>query len=480
MNWWIPSVNNCFSRLGLARLQRNKKLAGDDAAPLMADVWIDVATVYSASLTTEKNIDRETGRLHNIASHAPGAASETRMKSRVLKSTTRHHSIVLYRFRRIAVALLIAATTWQCVQPAAKDRNSAHEPGIAKLDRDNELRRQRAAAPNAEGSLARAVPIIDIHAHLDVMTGRRADYTGAAETALETMDQHGIRTAVLMSPPLPPGHPRPQDYRELLAVARKFPGRFLVLGGGAALNPLIQEAGQQNNLDAKLRQRFMDTAEAMLAEGVAGFGELTSLHFSFNSTHPFEMVPPDHALFLLLADVAARHGVPIDFHMEAVHEEMAVPQQLRDRSASNPARIPENIKPFERLLAHNRKATIIWQHAGWDNTGSRSVQLMGRLLGDHPNLFLGLKMSPLSVFKENDPVQRGAGLRPEWRALIANYPDRFMLGSDYFAPAPNFNRRRPPNLQPALRVIELLPPALKPKVAHENAQRLYRLNGVSK
>jgi predicted TIM-barrel fold metal-dependent hydrolase len=140
-------------------------------------------------------------------------------------------------------------------------------------------------------------------------------------------------------------------------------------------------------------------------------------------------------------------------------------------------RISENITAFERLLAHNRKATIIWQHAGWDNTGSRSVQLMRRLLDDHPNLFLGLKMSPTSLFKKNDPIQRGAGLKPDWRALIAAHPDRFVLGSDYFAPAPHFNRRRPPNLQPGLRIIELLPAGLKRKVAYENARRLYRLHG---
>jgi hypothetical protein len=312
------------------------------------------------------------------------------------------------------------------------------------------------------------------------MAARRADYTGAAETALATMDQYGIETAVIMSPPLPPDHPRPQDYRELLAVAKKFPGRFLALAGGATLNAVIQEAGQQNEIDPALRKRFLEMAEAMLSEGAAGFGEITALHFSFNSTHPFEMVRPDHPLFLLLSDVAGRHRVPIDLHMEAVLEEMAVPKELRDRSASNPARIPENITVFERLLEHNRNAMIIWQHAGWDNTGSRSVQLMGRLLNDHPNLFLGLKMSPLSVFKQNDPFQRGAGLRPEWRALIAGYPDRFVLGSDYFAPAPAFNRRRPPNLQPALRIIELLPAGLKRKVAYENARRLYRLHGTAK
>jgi len=429
----------------------------------------------------------------------------------ILGSTRRHYQSTLLRWARfVAAPLLIAAATWHCGPTAGGHPGSAPGRNVAQLDRNGdgqvsraefrgppqrfraldadgdeylsaeELRGQRGAVPNSGRASADRIPIIDTHVHLDVMTGRRANYIGAAETAVETMDQYAIQTAVIMSPPLPPGHPRPQDYRALLGVARKFPGRFLVLAGGATLNPIIQEAGQQNDIEPALRDRFRETAETLVAEGAAGFGELTALHFSFNSTHPFEMVRPDHPLFLLLSDVAGRHGVPIDLHMEAVAEDMAVPRELRDRSASNPARIPENITAFERLLDHNRKAAIIWQHAGWDNTGSRSVQLMRRLLNDHPNLFLALKMSPLSVFKQHDPVQRGAGLRPEWRALIASHPDRFVLGSDYFAPAPGFNRRRPPNLQPALRIIELLPPALKRKVAYENARRLYRLRGARK
>ncbi len=30
--------------------------------------------------------------------------------------------------------------------------------------------------------------------------------------------------------------------------------------------------------------------------------------------------PPDHPLFLVLAEVAAKYGIPIDLHMEAVPE----------------------------------------------------------------------------------------------------------------------------------------------------------------
>ena len=419
----------------------------------------------------------------------------------ISKRSLPHRSTFPGWMKTIAAAFALAAATWHCGQTTDVAPERARGRNNVKLARDDAGRvsqsglagpkrrageldtkkdkRLSAQEPNPSGSMANTenVSIIDSHVHLDVNAGRRPDYAGAAETALQTMEQFGIETAVIMSPPLPPAHPRPQDYRELLGVAKKFPGKFVVLAGGATLNPMIQEAGQQNEIDGPLRERFLETAETMLAQGAAGFGEITALHFSFNSTHPFEMVRPDHPLFLLLSDIAGRRGVTIDLHMEAVAEEMAVAQDLRDRSASNPARVPANIHAFERLLAHNRKATIIWQHAGWDNTGARSARLMGRLLDDHSNLFLGLKMSPTSLFKENDPIQRGAGLKPDWRALIAAHPDRFVLGSDYFAPAPGFNRRRPPNLQPGLRIIELLPYGIKRKVAYENAQRLYRLHG---
>ncbi len=68
------------------------------------------------------------------------------------------------------------------------------------------------------------------------------------------------------------------------------------------------------DVDAALRKRFTDRAEAIVAAGAKGFGEFTALHLSMQTWHPFLEVAPDHPLFLLLADIAARHGLPIDIH----------------------------------------------------------------------------------------------------------------------------------------------------------------------
>ena len=40
-------------------------------------------------------------------------------------------------------------------------------------------------------------------------------------------------------------------------------------------------------MDAALRKRFTDRAEAIVAAGAKGFGEFTALHLSMQTWHPF-------------------------------------------------------------------------------------------------------------------------------------------------------------------------------------------------
>jgi predicted TIM-barrel fold metal-dependent hydrolase len=60
---------------------------------------------------------------------------------------------------------------------------------------------------------------------------------------------------------------------------------------------------------------------------------------------------------------------------------------MKRRSNNNPDREPENITAFERLLAHNPKAKIVWVHLGMDTTDQRSPELTRRLLAKHQNLY---------------------------------------------------------------------------------------------
>lgn len=318
---------------------------------------------------------------------------------------------------------------------------------------------------------------IDVHAHLFGTIGRNQidDYQGAAGVALETMDRLGAKRMLIMPPPFGTGQSYVYDVGPLLDVAQLHPDRFAVLGGGGSLNPIIMEAVHAGRTTDDMRRRFAETADRLAGRGIVGYGEMTAEHFSLGATHPYEAAPPDHPLFLLLADIAARHDLPIDLHMEAIAR--ADDLNARYRSPPNPAKLAPNIAAFERLLAHDRKTRIVWSHAGWDNTGQRTAALTRRLLAAHPNLYVSVKMGPDSL-PLNRPLKRGEGLDPEWKALIEEFPDRFLVGTDQFFVTPRSTRKFPPHPGTARALLDALPPDLARKIGLENPLKVFpRLRG---
>lgn len=265
---------------------------------------------------------------------------------------------------------------------------------------------------------------IDTHNHLVGRLGPRTrftdlDYDGAARIALATMDKLGIKKMFIMPPPFSRDHPHKYDVDDFIGTVKKYSDRFAFLGGGGTLNVMIQQAVHDGNTSKEVRNRFEKKALEILSKGALGFGEMTAEHLSLGPNHPYESAPPDHPLFLLLADIAARHDVPIDIHMEAIPEEMPLPKWLR--SPPNPGILRPNITAFERLLTHNRKAKIIWAHVGWDNTGSRTAALTAEMLKKHPNLYMSFKISPRDSLPESRPIERGRGLKEEWLKVIRNF-----------------------------------------------------------
>ena len=179
----------------------------------------------------------------------------------------------------------------------------------------------------------------------------------------------------------------------------------------------------------------------------------------------------DHPLFLLLADIAAEHDVPISLHMEAVPSDMPLPSELK--SPPNPPRLHANIAAFERLLAHNPRAKIVWAHLGWDNTGQRTVDLCRRLLQAHPNLYMELKVDPVSTGK-NTPLSNGAtgALKPEWLRLFQDFSDRFVMGTDQHYPLTGAG---PERWQADVLLLNQISADARRKIAAENAVRIYHL-----
>jgi len=301
------------------------------------------------------------------------------------------------------------------------------------------------------------------------------EFEAAAQATIQSMDQLGIRKCLLMPPPQSPDLRHPYDAEALAPIVKKYPERFGFLAGGGTLNPMIHRAAREGTVSDELKRRFEETAESIVRAGALGFGEMAAEHFSFSETHPYMAVSPDHPLFLLLADIAARHDVVIDLHMEPLMETIPFPRNAVKGAPSshNPRTVQENIVAFERLLSHNRKARIVLAHIGWEHTGHGTVALMRRLLEEHSNLFMSLKAHPHST-KETGLMAEGR-VRPEWLNLIVDYPDRFVLGADQFYAGVGRKNRFPWSAEVSRAIVDQLAADLSRKVAFENAERIYRL-----
>ncbi|MBI4799285.1 MAG: amidohydrolase family protein [Desulfarculus sp.] len=318
---------------------------------------------------------------------------------------------------------------------------------------------------------------VDAHTHLMVMEARgggrhEPNMAGASQAASQVMEHLGMGTLLVMPPPFTRGQGDLFDAEDLAQAVKAHPGRLYFLAGGGSLNLMIQQAVADGRVSQELRARFAARAEAIVALGARGFGELAAEHLSFRPEHPYISAPPDHPLFLLLADLAARHGLPMDLHMEAVATDMPLPEGL---GAPNPPRLRANIDALERLLAHNRQAKIIWAHAGWDNTGQRDAALCRRLLDAHPNLYMSFKLDKRRGLPASRPLDGQGRLKPEWLELVAAHPERFILGSDHFFLASGDMRQLPQRAPGMKMLLGLLPPELAEQVGCENPRRIFGL-----
>ena len=325
-----------------------------------------------------------------------------------------------------------------------------------------------AARPGAQP--AALTPFVDTHAHWE-----NADPKGSVEAALAAMPGENAVRVVFMPPPQA-DEAGSFDAESVLPYVRGHAEKLAVLAGGGSLNVmLLQSAASGKPPDAELRRRFRERAEEWLAAGAAGFGELAVEHFP--AATPYEHAPADHPLLLLLADIAAEHSVPIVLHMEAIAQEMEPPEELKSHPSQNRAWVGHPLGPdiptFERLLAHNRKARIVWAHAGWDNIGDRTPELCRRLLRENPNLTMDIKIDPRKPGK-NSPLSGGAGgtIRPEWWKLFQEFPERFVIGSDQHYPEPKADVQR---WQAVVGLLNQLPEDVQRKIGSENAAKLYPL-----
>ena len=335
---------------------------------------------------------------------------------------------------------------------------------------------QASAQQEARASL----PVVDVHVHLIGGRTPPRDFEGGVKAALEAMDRFGISKAIILPQPQIDTH-RVADHVEIAKALRGHGNRLAYLGGGGTLNPILHRYADLSAVTEDVKRAFAASANAIIDAGAIGFGELAALHISARRGHPYEFVPADHPLLKVLADVAAARDVPIDLHMDAAAGGMAPPARFAE--GNNPPRLPDTLAAFERLLSHNAKAKIVWAHGGSDPLGAMTPALIDRLMQEHANLYVSLRIVGPGAPMHNKLLTPG-GLDPAWRALLLRRADRFMIGTDSFfaaagregmGPGYFFAQRNVPKLTAMRHALSLLPPETAAKIARDNALRVYRL-----
>ncbi len=348
--------------------------------------------------------------------------------------------------------------------------------------RDGRRRRSERGEPGqspqpSSSATAKELIYVDTHNHL---VGKRSkgklNLEKQAQIAIKAMDAGGIKLNLIMPMPQTVSQKLRLTLEDLLPIIDKYPNRFAALGGGGTLNVMIQQAIKDGKVTRSMEKKFDRGVKELVDKGAAGFGEMTAEHFSMKSDHPHVTAPPDHPLFLRLADHAAKYRLPIDLHMEAVPQDLPLPPRLK--SPPNPKIVKNNIEPLRRLLAHNRKANIIWVHMGWDNTEKRTVELTRELLEENPNLYISLRvasgMQQRRTAGTTFPLDTNNRLKPLWLSLFKEFPARFLIGSDEIIKPAN-DHPSAGSIQSTISLLEQLPPGLKKQIGSQNAYALYKI-----
>ena len=352
-------------------------------------------------------------------------------------------------------ALTIGLTIGRVARFALQARPASGDPRAAA---------QQSTATMPEAALS---PYVETHSHSDPASLSQPE--AFAKAVVEEMGRQNAAKVILLPPPFPANDPAPYDEERIAPVVKLHPDKLAFLGGGGTLNPMIQESVRSGDSGPEVQRKFRERAEELVRQGAVGFGETTAEHFAFAPSQSYQYAPANHPLFLMLADVAAEHNIPFDIHMEAVPKAMPLPAGLIQPPNQSP--LHANLLAFERLLAHNPRAKILWAHEGWDNTGYRTPDVSRRLLQAHPSLYMEIKIDPLSLGK-NAPLQDGK-LKPEWLQLFQDFPDRFVVGSDQHYGL--HEDSGPQRWQTTVQMVNQLPGGVREKIARENALRIYSL-----
>lgn len=328
--------------------------------------------------------------------------------------------LAIYSF--LIAALLVACTT------AAPDHKMSEQ-------------REGSALPANPSALE--LPLADIHFHpMPFMT---------PEALLQRMDRLNIRWCGGAGAIVPcyQGFDRELLFHKILGDRYlRFTG-FHELACNALSSPnYVADASSE-----PFKIAFEKIEEELRTGAARGMGEVfVNTRTSHGNPRMRFKIPPNSSGIRALWSLSARYGVPLAIHMQFDQDSV---DQLRD------------------LLQSDSKGVLVLVHAGKDTVAEQ----VRPLLADFPNLFcdLAYRSPPQEKGSVSSSVRiifSKSALKPDWRQLIEDYPDRFFVAVDDVHSWSQYDE-----VVATIRegLLGNLSPETAGKVAYKNAVRVFKL-----
>lgn len=148
-----------------------------------------------------------------------------------------------------------------------------------------------------------------------------------------------------------------------------------------------------------------------------------------------------------------------EFHLEGFDADLPVVRELVQLAKQHGLmlHVHSDATAIEQIFKQDPAARILWAHAGFE-FAYRVRELMQR----HPNLW-----ADLSFRRE---IFNNKRFLPDWRRLLVEHADRFMLGVDTYTPQRWLKVQAVMNWQRAL--LKALPDDVARRIAYENGERV--------
>lgn len=182
-----------------------------------------------------------------------------------------------------------------------------------------------------------------------------------------------------------------------------------------------------------------------------GIGEILTRHDDLTALTKGETPRANHPALEAVYRLAAERSLPVILHSNLTSK--------RERE-------PIYREELEEALAGHPDTRFIWAHAGTSaeihryQGQIRSLDtIVSELLGTHDNLYIDLSWTVLEPYLLEDGKPAAS-----WLALIEQYPERFMIGTDLVGRFDSLGK----NIQGFDQFLDALPEEVADKVARTN------------